>query len=172
VSQNRVLQLALLTGLTLQVPFFPDHTDQCGPSVVASVLAFWGTPVTPSELKQEVYTDHLKGSLSIDLMLAAQKHGFKTHLYSGSVEDMRSELGKGHPMIAFLNRGFNFLPVGHYVVINGYDDVRQGFIIHSGISKNKFISYKRFSSFWDKTQRSTLLILPPANDKESVHAGI
>src|ERR1035437_3930060 len=76
-----VLQTALLAGLVLQVPFFADHTDQCGPSVVASVLSFWGTPMTPSELKQEIYVTHLKGSLAIDLMLAAQNHGFKAHLY-------------------------------------------------------------------------------------------
>ena len=168
---RRILPLALLAGLLLQVPFFPDHADQCGPSVVASVLTFWGTPVTPTEIKQEIYTAHLKGSLSIDMMLAAQRRGFKAHLYSGSPEDLKSELGKGHPVIAFLNRGFTFLPVGHYVVINGFDDARQGLIIHSGMYKNKFISYKRFSSFWDKTQHSTLLILPSAIDKDSPHAG-
>ncbi len=168
---SKALSLAFLAGFVLQVPFFPDHADQCGPSVVASVLTFWGTPVTPSELKQEIYTARLKGSLSIDLMLAAQKHGFKAHLYSGSVEDLKSELGKGHPVIAFLNRGYDFLPVGHYVVINGYDDARQGFVIHSGMKKNKFISYKSFSGYWNKTQRSTLLILPPEHDHESSHAG-
>ena len=165
------LRFALLAGLVLQVPFFPDHTDQCGPSVVASVLSFWGTRVTPVELKQEIYTAHLKGSLSVDLLLAAQNHGFKAHLYSGSAEDLKAELAKGHPVIAFLNRGFDFLPVGHYVVINGYDDARQGFIVHSGMNQNKFISYKRFSGFWDKTQRSTLLILPPEQDIGTAHEG-
>ena len=155
----------------LPVPFFPDHADQCGPSVVASVLTFWGRPVTPAVLKNEIYTARLKGSLSIDLMLAAQNHGFKAHLYSGSVEDLKSELDKGHPMIAFLNRGYDFLPVGHYVVINGYDQAREGLYIHSSMNKNKFITYKRFAGYWDKTQRSTLLILPPDRDKESSHAG-
>jgi len=168
---SRVLPLALLAGLVLQVPFFPDHADQCGPAVVASVLSFWGTAVTPLELKREIYIAHLKGSLAVDLLLAAQNHGFKAHLYSGSVEDLKSELAKGHPVIAFLNRGYDFLPVGHYVVINGYDDARQGLIIHSGMDQNKFISYKRFSGFWDKTQHSTLLLLPPEHDQESTHGG-
>lgn len=155
----------------LSVPFFPDGTDQCGPSVIASVLSFWGTPVTPVELRQDVYLDHLKGSLSIDLLLAAQNRGFKAHIYSGSVQDVKVEIGEGHPVIAFLNKGFDLLPVGHYVVITGYDDARQGLLIHSGMNKNEFISYQRFLSIWDKTQRSTLLILPPAADKESKHAG-
>jgi ABC-type bacteriocin/lantibiotic exporter with double-glycine peptidase domain len=163
------LPLVLLAGLLLQVPFFADHSDQCGPSVVASVLSFWGTPSTPSELKHEVYVDHLKGSLSIDLLLAAQKRGFKAHLYAGSLEDVKSELDKGHPVIAFLNRGFDFLPIGHYVVINGYDETRHGLYIHSGMKKNAFITYRRFAGFWNKTERSTLLILPPADDKNSPH---
>lgn len=127
--------------------------------------------MTPSELKQEIYVAHLKGSLAIDLMLAAQNHGFKAHLYSGNLEDLKFELGKGHPLIAFLNRGFIWLPVGHYVVINGFDEARQGLIIHSGMQKNKFVTYKRFAGFWDKTQHSTLLILPPEHDRESLHAG-
>jgi ABC-type bacteriocin/lantibiotic exporter with double-glycine peptidase domain len=168
---SKGVTLVLLAAFFLQVPFFPDHTDQCGPSVVASVLSFWGTSVTPAELRQEVYIDHLKGSLSIDLLLAAQKRGYKAHIYSGSMQDLKSEIGEGHPVIAFLNRGFTLLPVGHYVVITGYDDVRQGLMIHSGMNKNKFISYKRFSGFWDKTQNSTLLILPPVKDNESDHAG-
>jgi len=168
---SQFINLTVLAGLVLQVPFFPDHTDQCGPSAVASVLTFWGTPVTPSELKQEIYTTHLKGSLAVDLLLAAEKHGYKAHLYRGSMEDVKSEIEKSHPLIAYLNRGYDFLPMGHYVVITGYDDARQGLIIHSGMKKNKFISYKRFSGFWDKAQHSTLLILPPAHDTDSAHAG-
>jgi len=154
----------------LDVPFFPDKTDQCGPSALASVLTFWGHPIDPVNLKKEIYSAHLKGTLSIDLMLAAQSRGYKAHLYKGSIDDLRSELNLGHPLIAFINRGFGILPIGHYVVINGYDDARQGLSIHSGEKKNQFVSYRSFLKSWEKTQRSTLLILPPEHDKESPHA--
>ncbi len=154
----------------LDVPFFPDRTDQCGPSALASVLAFWGHPVDSSALKKEVYTARLKGSLPVDLLLAAQNAGFKAHLYDGSLPDMRAELVAGHPLIAFLNRGTSLLPVGHYVVITGFDEKRQGVYLHSGSRQNDFVPYKRFSKDWNKTDRSTLLILPPNEDRKSPHA--
>jgi len=154
----------------LNVPFFPNKTDQCGPTALASVLNYWGPSVDPETLKKEIYLAHLKGSLSIDMLLAAQRRGFKAHLYEGSIDDLKSELNMGHPLIAFINRGFGFYPVGHYVVINGYDEARRGLIIHSGERKDQFISYRSFSKKWNKTQRSTLLILPPERDKESSHA--
>lgn len=153
----------------LRVPFYSDNTDQCGPSALASVLTFWGPPIDPPILKKEIYLDHLKGSLSIDLLLAAQNRGFKAHLYSGSIDDLKSELKKGHPLVAFINRGFDFYPIGHYVVINGYDEARRGLYVHSGSAQNKFVRYKSFLKDWDKTQRSTLLILPPEQDEASLH---
>ena len=153
----------------LVVPFFPDKTDQCGPSVLASVLTFWGTSIDPPTLNKEIYLAHLKGSLSIDLLLAAQNRGFKAYLYSGSIDDIKSELRKGHPLIAFINRGFDFFPIGHYVVISGYDEARQGLYVHSGLTKNRFIRLGSFLKDWNKTQRSTLLILPPEHDEESPH---
>ena len=151
----------------LDVPFFPDKTDQCGPSALASILSFWGRAVEPAALKKEIYLAHLKGSLPIDLLLAAKKRGFEARLYGGSIDDLKSELGKGHPLVAYINRGFNLFPIGHYVVVCGYDEPRRGFFIHSGLSKNRFMSYRSFLRSWNKTQRSTLLILPPAHDEES-----
>ena len=155
----------------LGVPFFPDRSDQCGPSVLASVLTFWNHPVDPPTLKKEIYLAQLKGSLPMDLLLAAQNRGFKAHLYNGSIENLKSELKAGHPLIAFINRGFDFLPIGHFVVITGYDDTRQGLTLHSGLKKDRFITYQGFLGDWDKTKRSTLLILPPGHGKGPTHAG-
>jgi len=150
----------------LSVPFFPDNTDQCGPSALSSVLTFWGASIAPAELKKEIYLAHLKGSLPLDLLLSAENHGFKARLYSGGIEDVKSQLRKGEPLIAFINRGFDFYPIGHYVVVVGYDEERRGLYVHSGLKKNRFVSYKRFLRDWDKTERSTLLILPSERDKE------
>ena len=154
----------------LDVPFFPDRSDQCGPSVLASVLSFWDHSIDPSALKKEIYLAHLKGSLPMDLLLSAQNHGLKAHLYNGSIDDLIAEIKLGHPLIAFINRGFDSFPIDHYVVITGYDSARQGLTIHSGSKKNQFITYKSFLKSWNKTERLTLLILPPDRDKESLHA--
>jgi ABC-type bacteriocin/lantibiotic exporter with double-glycine peptidase domain len=142
------------------VPFFPDDTDQCGPATLASVLTYWGVPSDPSTLKGQIYSSRLRGSLPIDLLLAAQAHGLIAESYKGSLDNVRSELEAGHPLVAFLNLGFEFFPQGHYVVITGYDDQRQGVYVHSGLERDEFLSYDSFLRAWEKTGRWTLRIVP------------
>ena len=145
----------------LKVPFFPDDTDQCGPSALASVLGYWGKPTEPAGLRQELYQAHLKGSLTVDLLLAAESHGLSAEMTNGSLVRVKKELDAGHPLIAFVNQGFNFYPIGHYLVITGYDDMQECIFAHSGMNRDERISYRKFDKQWERTQRWTLLILPP-----------
>jgi ABC-type bacteriocin/lantibiotic exporter with double-glycine peptidase domain len=149
------------------VPFFADGTDQCGPATLASILTYWGVSTEPRVLKKEVYLPQLRGTLPIDMFLAAQAFGMKVESYNGTLENLRSELNSGHPLVAFLNLGYKLLPQGHYVVITGYDDQRQGVYIHSGLEPDKFVSYERFLKDWKKTGQWTLLVLPKSSKMAS-----
>lgn len=142
------------------VQFFPDDTDQCGPATLASILTYWGVSTDPMALKGEIYLPRLRGTLPIDLLLAAQAHGLRAESYAGSLDNVRSELEAGHPLVAFLNLGYKIFPQGHYVVITGYDDQRQGVYVHSGLERDEFLPYERFLRSWEKTGRWTLRILP------------
>lgn len=144
----------------IAVPFFPDDTDQCGPATLASVLTFWGVPTEPQGLRQEIYLPKLRGTLPIDLAHAVRVRGLYAKSYSGTLENLKAEIAAGHPIVAFLNLGWRILPQGHYVVITGFDDRRQGFYAHSGLERNAFMSYENFLEDWEKTGRWTLLVLP------------
>lgn len=144
----------------LTVPFFPDGTDQCGPSVLASVLGYWGKPVEPAELKKDLYRAHLKGALTVDMLLAAQERGLAADVGGGGLVEVKSELDAGRPVIAFLNVGFRAYPIGHYMVITGYDDARQIIFAHSGKERDRRIAYKAFDKAWERTERWALLIQP------------
>jgi ABC-type bacteriocin/lantibiotic exporter with double-glycine peptidase domain len=149
-----------LSSHLLVVPFFADDSDQCGPATLASVLSYWGISAKPGNLKKEVYLPSLRGTLPIDMFLAAQTFGMKVESYSGTLLNIRLELDRGRPLVAFLNLGYRFFPQGHYVVITGYDDRKQGLYVHSGLEPNKFVSYERFLRDWKKTGQWTLLIIP------------
>lgn len=145
----------------LKVPFFPDDTDQCGPSALASVLGYWEKPETPERLRGELYRAHLKGSLTIDLLLAAGHHGLSAEMVNGSLARVRGELDAGRPVIVFVNLGFRSYPVDHYMVITGYDDPGQCIFAHSGMHRDQKISYGKFDKQWKKNERWALLISPP-----------
>jgi ABC-type bacteriocin/lantibiotic exporter with double-glycine peptidase domain len=141
------------------VPFFPDSKNQCGPAVLAGVLNFWGVAADPEELRKEVYIDRLKGSLAIDLAVAARARGLKAEMVSASTELLKKEISAGRPVIAFLNLGFSAAPIGHFVLVTGFDDEKEGFYAHSG-GKDKFFPYKRFLKNWKKTGYSAILVAP------------
>lgn len=146
----------------LEVPFFPSSADQCGPTALASLLRFWGSDIEPAVLKREIYRPELKGSLNVDLLLAAQARGLSAELLEGGLEGIKGQLDAGRPVIAFLNVGLKLYPVGHYLVVTGYDEERRGFYAHTGEDEDSFVPYRRFLKQWDRTQQWALQLAPRA----------
>lgn len=145
----------------IAVPFFPDDTDQCGPATLASVLTYWGLQTDPVALKKEIYLPRLKGTLPLDLLLAAQARGLNAEAYEGDLDNVKAELDVGHPLVVLLDLGFALFPQGHYVVVTGYDDELRGLYVHSSLERDVFLPYERFLRSWNKTGRWTLLVVPP-----------
>jgi hypothetical protein len=145
----------------IEIPFFPDDTDQCGPATLASVLTYWGIPSDPRALKDEIYIRRLRGTLPIDLLLAVRARGLRAEVVGGTYTTLRAELDAGRPVVALLNLGWAVFPQGHYVVITGYDERRRGLYVHSGLSRDVFVPYARFHADWEKTGRWILRIWPP-----------
>lgn len=142
------------------VPFYPQEDMGCGPAAVASLLAYWGHPVSLEEITQEVSLKNLKGSLPMDLELAAQRHGMAATSYTGSLEDLRLHLRKSQPVIAFLNLRWRIFPQGHFVVVTGYDENHSDVVVHSGDDAYRRIPVETFFKAWAKTGFWSLLILP------------
>lgn len=149
---------SLILAVLLGVPFFPDKTDQCGPSALASVLAFWGKPADPKDLKREIYVAKLGGSLPMDLMIAARAHGLAAEMSSGSLDGIKGNLDAGRPVVVFVNLGWRLIPIGHFLVVTGYDDARRGVYAHSGLKQDAFVTYRTFMKQWDKTGRWALVV--------------
>ena len=147
-------------SLIAGVPFYPQEELGCGPAAVASLLTFWGQPVSLEEITQELYLEKLKGSLPIDLERAAQKRGFAVSSYPGRLEDLLLHLQKNQPVIAFLNLRWRLFPQGHFVVVTGYDGTHSMVIVHSGEHAYERMPVKTFMNAWSKTGYWNLLILP------------
>jgi len=150
-------------SITTGVPFFPQEELGCGPAALSSLLTYWGHPVTLEEITREIELKELKGSLPLDLELAARNHGLTASAYSGNLEDLRSHLSKRQPVIAFLNLGWRVFPRGHFVVVTGYDDLHSEIVMHSGDVAYERVPLDRFLSAWSMTGRWSLLILPKEN---------
>ncbi|MBI5560679.1 MAG: C39 family peptidase [Deltaproteobacteria bacterium] len=148
------------------VPHFPQEEFMCGPSSLASVLNYYGAGVSMEEVAGEVYMAGLKGSLSIDLLIYAKGKGFNASYYSGGLPDLKKRVGEKTPPIIFVNLGFDVYPVGHYMVVTGFSDPDGVIIAHSGIEKDKIITYRELVNAWKKTDFSTLLVTPAAPKRQ------
>jgi len=140
------------------VPFYPQEEYQCGPASLASVLNYWGVHVTPDGIAKEIYSKSARGTLTIDMIIFAQKKGLNAIHYKGSVEDLKKNIDSGYPVIVFVDYGISLYQVNHFMVVIGYsgNDV----IVNSGKDKEKFISEEDFTKAWERTKYWTLLIKP------------
>lgn len=100
----------------------------------------------------------MRGTLSIDLLIAAKNHGLITNIENATLDNIKDQLQQGHPSIAYINLGNSFFPRGHYIVITGFDDRLQGLYAHSGKTPNMFFSYQSFLKDWAKTENWVLFV--------------
>lgn len=149
--------------LFLNVPFFSQQDNLCGPAALASVLHYWRDTTTVEEISRAIYLPQLKGTLGIDLAHFARDKKFNAAFYNGSLADVRRHLERGIPLVAFLNLGYRLFPAGHFVVLTGLDERKEEVIVHSGLEPNKPIAYKDFMAAWKKTEYWTLEVVPPGS---------
>ncbi len=140
------------------VPFYPQEMYQCGPASLAGVLKYWGTDVSPEEIAGEIYSRSAKGTLNIDIVLYAEKKGFKTNQYEGSFDDIKRNIDLGYPLVVMVDYGFWVYQQNHFMVIFGYDE--NGIVVHSGKDRRKFIPLNDFLKVWKRTKSWTLRITP------------
>ncbi|MFQ5840720.1 MAG: PA2778 family cysteine peptidase [Candidatus Methylomirabilales bacterium] len=142
------------------VPFYPQEENYCGPATLASVLGYWGIPVTQAEVAREVYLDRLKGTLSIDMLLYAERAGLRARMLKGNLALLRASVDRGRPVVALLNLGSRLVPAWHYVVVVGYDDTSATLITYSGRDRDRAYSYGAFSRAWARAAFWALVVEP------------
>jgi len=140
------------------VPFHPQEEFQCGPASLAGVLSHWNINVSPEEIASEIYSKSAKGTLTIDMVLYVEKRGLKARQYSGSLEDIKSKIDSGYPLIVLADEGFLVYQKNHFMVVIGYGG--EGILVNSGREKHKFIAVKDFLRSWERTKFWTLWITP------------
>lgn len=142
-----------------EVPFYPGDDFQCGPSVLAGALNFIGYDVKPEDISKEIYIGGVRGTLNIDMVSYAQRfEGVSVSEFRGDIASLKENLLSGHPLIVFVDLGIWSIRKGHYMLVVGYDDSREGVVVYSGAEKDKFISYGDFLRIWKRGGYWTLLI--------------
>jgi len=156
------------------VPLQKWGIESCGAGSLSSVLQHYGDAMTMAEW-QEKLPKTRGGVMSIDLVLAARERGFDANLVTGDAATVIGELREGRPVILMLQviqapgKGYDFF---HYVVLDGYDPVRNIFRTQFGDGKPRWATMDRLEPAWKKTKHATLLIRPRDPNAGALRAAV
>jgi tetratricopeptide (TPR) repeat protein len=142
-----------------QVPFFPQDEYQCGPAALATVLAAEGVKVTPEQLVPEVYIPERKGSLQIEMLAAARRHGLVSYQLAPRFADVLTEVAAGNPVIILQNLGFS--EAWHYAVVIGYDYKWGKLYMRSGTTRRRVMAFGINEVVWLRSGYWAMVALPP-----------
>ena len=142
-------------------PFYPQTTDQCGPSALASVLGAAGVQVVPSELMRSVYIPGRDGSLQIELLAATRSYERIPYLVEPDVVSLLGEIKAGRPVLVFQNLGIGIAPIWHYAVVVGFLPDESKFVLRSGDNKRHLMTISRFHRSWRRADSWGMVVLAP-----------
>jgi tetratricopeptide (TPR) repeat protein len=141
------------------VPFFPQSEYQCGPAALATVLAAAGVKITPDELVPQVYLPERKGSLQVEMLAAARRHGLVSYQLAPRLEDLLREIAAGTPVILLQNLGLS--DGWHYAVAVGYDYERGEVILRSGLEQREVLPFTVNELVWKRSGYWAMVAVPP-----------
>lgn len=144
------------------VPFFAQEQYQCGPAALAMALNATGLAITPEALTDEVYIPGREGSLQVEMLAAARRHGRLAYALAPELKDVLAEVAAGHPVIVLQNLGpWAFRPYWHYAVVVGYDLEKNVILLHSGTRARRALAMGLFEYLWIDGGRWAMVALAP-----------
>ena len=142
------------------VPFVTQDEYQCGPAALAMVLNAASVAVDPSALVNEIYIPARKGSLQVEMLAGARRHGLLAYELAPELKDVLTEVAAGNPVIVLQNLGL-LLPYWHYAVVIGYDLEKQEILLHSGATARRAMALGLFEFLWIDGHRWAMVALAP-----------
>jgi Flp pilus assembly protein TadD/predicted double-glycine peptidase len=156
------------------VPMQKWDIKSCGAGSLAAVLQHHGDTTTMDQW-QETLPKTRGGVMSIDLVLAARSKGYESNLVTGDPHLVEAEVRDGRPVILMLQviqypgKSLDFY---HYVVIDGFDPMRNLFRVQFGDGKARWAPLSRLESAWKSTKHATIVVRPPDATAQALRAAV
>ena len=163
--QSRHIQTSGLGSLPLAVeltetPFYPQTQYQCGPAALATLLETHGVKTTPEKLSKLVYIPERKGSLQIEMTVAARRHEMLPYKLEPQLIDLFTEIAAGNPVLVLQNLAFEWYTKWHYAVVIGYNADSREIILRSGSTRRWITPFEVFERTWKRADFWALVIVP------------
>ncbi len=142
-------------------PFFPQELYECGPAALATALQAVAIQVTPEQLTSEVYIPSRQGSLQIEMLASARRHGALAVVIPPRLDAVIQEIAAGNVVVVMQNLGLAWAPSWHYAVVVGYDLNRELIWLRSGTYPRFEMTLSAFQRTWARSDYWAFVALPP-----------
>jgi hypothetical protein len=146
-----------------ETPFFPQELYHCGPAALATALNAIDVKVSPDQLVPEVYIPSRKGSLQIEMLAAARRHGALAVKIEPELGAVLKEIAAGNVVLVMQNLGLSWAPSWHYAVVVGYDLDKELIWLRSGTFERFEMSLSAFQRTWARSKYWAFVALKPGN---------
>jgi tetratricopeptide (TPR) repeat protein len=109
----------------------------------------------------QVFLPAREGSLQVEMLAAARRHGRTAYRLAPRLADLLQEVAAGTPVIVLQNLAFGFAPLWHYAVVVGYDLPGEEIILRSGRTRRLVMPLATFERTWARSEHWAMMALPP-----------
>ena len=145
-----------------------QRLNSCGPTNLAMLLRYWGWVGEQTDIESVVKPRLEDLNVTPQEMLDyVQNHTEQDAVLrlGGNLDLLKRLVAAGYPVL--VERGYVNLDeewkgwMGHYGVVDGYDDAQNKVHIPDTVNGNIWIDYDSLQDFWDEFSGTYLVIFPP-----------
>ena len=153
----------------IKVPFVSPRSDLCGSTSIEMISSYWQSTtsyvprLSRHELDGRTLIPAKGGTLQVELVATARANGLLVYPLTPTFDALFSELGKQHPVIVLVNRGYSWYPLWHYAPVTGFDRENQTILMHFSDRANEALPIATFAALWKRSANWGVLLLPPGH---------
>ena len=153
----------------IKVPFVSPRSDLCGSTSIEMISSYWQSTtsyvprLSRHELDGRTLIPAKGGTLQAELVATARANGLLVYPLTPTFDALFSELGKQHPVIVLVNRGYSWYPLWHYAPVTGYDRGNRTILMHFSDQPNEALPIETFAALWKRSGNWGVVLLPPGH---------
>lgn len=146
--------------------------NNCGPATMAMMLSYWGWEGDQKDVEAIIRPVPRDKNVRWDEMVYYVKNyaGWLDALFraGGAVEGVKPFIANGYPVVIATGYTVKQGWVGHYLLLTGYDDAQQSFIVQDATGgPDRVVPYADIDRGWQQFNRYFILVFP-AGDREKI----